>query len=386
MLAIGLLAAALNLRIGVAEVGPVLSDIRTDLGLSATAAGLLTTIPVVAFGAFAFLAPGLTRRVGMHRLLAATMLVLAGGILLRLIPAASALFGGTVLVGAAIAVANVVMPAAIKRDFSHRVGLMMGLYSTALFLGAALASGLTVPLAGISGGWRPALAWWATPAAGAFLLLVPPLIRARHSGIRIIDGESDADAGRAGLRSLLRNRAALSVTALMGLQSMSYYATLTWVPTMLQDAGLGAHDAGWQLSFSAFPAIAAALAAPALARRSRPTWLPIAVSALFLTTAFLGLAVAPTSAPYLWMTLLGIGQGSAISLSLSYIVWRSRDPHHAAQLSTLAQGIGYLFAGLGPIGLAALHTATGSWALPLAALIGLAVLQVLAGARASRAG
>ena len=174
----GLLLIALNLRIGVASVGPVLTSIRRDLGLSATAASLLTTIPVVAFGAFAFLAPWLTRRLGMHQLVGLAMAALAVGIGLRRQPSLASLFAGTVIVGASIAIANVVLPAVIKQDFPDRVGPWMSVYSTALFLSAAIADGLTVPLMPLVGGhWRPALALWTVPAVAACLVWLPQFFR-----------------------------------------------------------------------------------------------------------------------------------------------------------------------------------------------------------------
>lgn len=388
LLAAGLILIGLNLRIGVASIGPVLGDIRDSLGLSATAASLLTTIPVFAFGAFAFLAPALTRRLGMHRLLGLTMIVLAAGILLRLHPSLVALFVGTVLVGAAIAVGNVLMPPAIKQDFSHRAGLMMGLYSTALFVGAAAASGLTVPLLPLVGGdWRTALAIWAAPAILAAVVWIPQM---RRSPGRLRDREGVADApsdrGEPPFRAILTDPIAIAVTALMGLQSASYYTSLTWVPTILQDAGIAPGTAGWLFSFSAFPGILASFAVPALAKRIRPAWLPIALAVAVMGIAYVGLAVAPAAAPYLWMTLLGIGQGASISLSLAYIVWRSPDAHHTGHLSTMAQGFGYLIAGLGPIGIGALHALSGEWILPLAALGLLLVLQLVAGIVASRPG
>ncbi|MGW5866703.1 CynX/NimT family MFS transporter [Streptomyces sp. NPDC055239] len=386
VLAVGLLTAAFNLRIGVASVGPVLSDIQADLGLPEVVVSLLTTIPVVAFGAFAFVTPALSRRLGLHRLLGATMIALAVGIALRLQPSLVGLFTGTVVVGASIAIANVIMPAAIKRDFSRHVGLMMGLYATALSVGAAFAAGATVPLLSVvGGGWRPTLALWAIPALIAFLILVPQL---RHTPVRdprthdVADAPSDA--GEPSVRALTRDPVAIAVTALMGLQSMSYYATLTWVPTLFQDAGMDAHTAGWMLSYSAFLGMAASLVTPTIARRTRPTWLPVAVAVVLTGSAFVGLATAPISAAYVWMTMLGLGQGAFLSLSLTYIVWRSPDARHTGHVSMMAQGLGYLLAGLGPIGLGALHTATGGWSIPLMALIGLLVLQMWAGALASR--
>jgi CP family cyanate transporter-like MFS transporter len=387
VLGIGLLLIALNLRIGVASVGPVLTSIRDDLGLSAAAASLLTTIPVVAFGAFAFLTPWLTRRLGMHRLLGMSMLALAAGIALRLQPSLTSLFAGTIIAGAAIAIANVVMAAVIKH-FSHRVGLLMGLYSTALFLGAALGDGLTVPLLPVVGGhWRPALALWSIPAVAAFVVWIPQFFRSPGSGGRA-QGAAGAppEEGEPSFRAILTDPVAIAVTALMGIQCTGYYATLTWLPTLLQDHGMAAHTAGWMLSYSAFPGIAAALVSPALAKRIRPTWVPVALSAAADAAAYAGLAVAPVHGAYLWMTLLGLGQGASISLSLTYVAWRSPDARHTAHVSTMAQGFGYLLASLGPIGIGAIHSASGNWTVPLIALAGLLVPQLIAGTAASREG
>lgn len=386
LLAAGLILVGLNLRIGVAEIGPVLGEIRTSLGLSAELVSLLTTIPVFAFGALAFFTPMLTRRIGMHRLLGIALVVLAAGIALRLHPSLVALFTGTVLVGAAIAIGNVVMPTAIKHDYAHRAGLMMGLYSTSLYVGAALASGLTAPLEPVFGGnWRAALSLWAIPAVVAFAVWLPQLRPSpgRLKASRAVE-DAPSDNAEPPFRAILGDRTALAVTAFMGLQSVGYYAMLTWVPTLLRDAGVDAGTAGWLLAYSAFPSILAALFAPALAAKMRPTWLPVAVSTLLAGAAFLGLAVAPTTGAYAWMTLLGLGQGSALSLALTYIVWRSPDAHHTGHLSTMAQGFGYLLAGFGPIGIGALHTATGGWAVPLIVLGVLLVAQFIVGIGASR--
>lgn len=386
LLAAGLILIALNLRIGVASIGPVLGDIQASLGLSATMASLLTTIPVFAFGVFAFLTPILMRRLGMHRLLGLIMAVLAVGILTRLHPSLTALFLGTVFVGAAIAIGNVAMPPAIKQDFSHRAGLMMGLYSTALFVGAAAASGLTVPLLPHLGqDWRAALGMWAIPAILAVIVWIPQM---RRSPGRLKTNPNVADApsdrGEPALRAVMTDPTALGVTAFMGLQSLSYYFALTWVPTMFQDAGMAPSTAGWMISFSAFPGIVTSLTMPGIAKRMRTTWLPVMIAVALTAAGFLGLAVAPLAAPYVWMTLLGLGQGASISLSLSYIVWRSPDTQHTSQLSTASQGFGYLLAGLGPLGIGAIYGATGNWTLPLVALGVLLTAQLVAGIVASR--
>lgn len=382
---IGLMLVALNLRLGVASVGPVLGAIQKSLHLSAPDASLLTTIPVFAFGAFAFLTPLLTRLVGLHRLLGVTMCLLALGIALRLEPRGWALYGGTVLAGASIAVANVLMPAAIKSDFADRVPLMMGLYSTALFLSAALASALVVPLANTLGSWRPALAFWAVPALIAFVVWLPRALRNPNhtTSSRSTNDSSTNPAHQLTLARLLHDPVAIAVTAFMGLQSLSYYAFLTWIPTVLHDAGVSTHQAGLMLAYSSLPGIATAVAAPAIARRLPLTWVPVLLATLLSAAGFVGLIVAPATGAWVWMTLLGLGQGAAISLALSYIVWRSPDTQHTAHLSTLAQGAGYLIAGLGPLGLGLLHTATKGWTVPILILLTLLILQLIAGIAAS---
>jgi MFS transporter, CP family, cyanate transporter len=387
----GLMLIALNLRIGVASVGPVLPDIRASLGLPAAAVSLLTTIPVVAFGAFAFLAPWLTSRVGMNTLLGLAMAALTAGIALRLQSSLAGLLAGTVVVGAAIALANVVVPAVIKHHYPRRVGFVMGLYSTALFLGAAIGDGLTVPLLPAVGGhWRAALGLWSVPAAVAFLVWLPQLFRSpggppgRSAGPGSGGQAGQAMRDGAFFRGVLTDPVAIAVTVLMGVQCTGYYATLTWLPTLLQNRGMAPHDAGWMLSYSAFPGIVAALASPELARRVRPTWVPIALSVLLDAAAYAGLAAAPLAAPYLWMTLLGLGQGAALSLSLCYVAWRSPDSRHTAHVSTMAQGFGYLTASLGPVGIGAVHAATRNWTDPLLVLGALLVPQLIAGTLASR--
>lgn len=197
------------------------------------------------------------------------------------------------------------------------------------------------------------------------MILIPQL---RHTPVRDPHTHDVADAlsdrGEPRFRTLLTDPVALAVTVPMGVMSAGYYATLTWVPSILQDAGVDAHTAGRMLSCSAFPGILASLLVPALAKLLRPTWLLIAVSVALTAAAHIGLAVVPISAPYVWMTLLGLGQGAAMSLSLSYIVWRAPDAVHTGHLSTLAQGFGYLLAAVGPIGLGALRTFTGTWTIP----------------------
>ncbi len=375
--AVALIVVALNLRIAIAAVSPVLSAIQQDTGVSSTLAGLLATVPVICFGVFALPTPRLIRRFGMERLLWLTMVLLTAGILLRLLPSLAALFAGTAVIGAAIGVANVLLPAVIKRHFPGHVGVMTGLYSMSLFAGAALSAGLTVPLEHVVGvGWRPALGVWALPAAVAVAVWAPHARAPRTVG--------PPEPEQLPIRGLWSDRVARMVTGFMGLVALSYYATLTWLPTLFEDHHMPAAQAGWMLSFSSFPAIAAALATPALDRRSRRPATMIVVCVVTCAIGYLGLIVAPVPLVYLWMVNLGVGQGIGISLALGYIVARAPDSHHTAHLSTMAQSVGYLIACLGPLTLGALHDLTSGWTVPFAVLALILVPLFFVGLGASR--
>jgi CP family cyanate transporter-like MFS transporter len=95
------------------------------------------------------------------------------------------------------------------------------------------------------------------------------------------------------------------------------------------------------------------------------------------------MATAPVGGAYLWMILLGLGQGAAISLAMLFIVLRSPDTRHAAQLSSMAQCLGYLLAAVGPLALGAVHQATGGWTVPLLILVVLLAPQIATGLGAS---
>lgn len=379
LLAAGFVLVAINLRLAIAAVSPVLVQIEASEHLSSAAAGLLTTIPLVCFGAFAFVAPRLLRSLAPEPLLASAVAVLIVGIVLRVVPGSAALYGGTVLIGGAIAIGNVLLPGVIKEDFPHRVALLTGLYSMSLSAGAAISAGLTVPVEhALHSGWRLAVGSWAIPA-GAALVLWFVAAAGRASAPARLQHRGGPRVG-----GLWRDRLAWAVTAFMGLQSLGFYATLAWIPTIFEQHHVSAARAGWLLSFSSLPAIAAALLTPALARRLRHRSLPVVASLACCGVAYVGLALAPLAAPYGWMALLGLGQGSALSLALGYIVLRAPDPAHAGQLSIMAQGCGYLLACSGPLILGFAHQLSGSWQLPMLLLCVLLVPQFLSGLSAAQ--
>lgn len=352
---LALLLVALNLR-------PVLSSLGTvlpQLGLSATAAGWLSTLPVACLGLFAPLAPLLARRLGLGWAIRLALLAVLMGALLRGQGSAPALFAGMVLAGGGIGVAGVLLPGIVKRDYPGRAGLMTGCYTMALCLGAALAAGTTVPLAHRFGSAPLALAFWALPALVALLLW--------RYGDQRLASSSDRP------KPLWHAPLAWQVTLFMGLQSSLAYTVFAWLPSMLASRGLSPEAAGWLTSVSILVQAPAALLAPSISHLGRDQRLPVLV-AMLMTLA--GLMLVLLAGPqWLWPAgvVLGIGQGASFGLALALIVLRSSDAQVAARLSGMAQGLGYALAALGPLAVGAWQEAFGSWTAvaPLLAAIAL---------------
>ena len=376
LLLAAIVAVALNQRPGVVAVAPVLGELRADTGLSSALAGLLTTLPVLCFGAFAPVAPRLARRIGLETAVGLSLILLAVGIALRLLSPVALLYAGSVLVGAAIALANVLLPAYVKREF-RRPGAVMGLYSAALNVGAAAGAALTIPLAGALGvDWRWALGAWLVLALAGLALWLPVAGtgHARRTTAPLPEGSW----------SLLRQPLARQVTAYLGLQSVQFYSLAAWLPTLLADVGIPAGRGGFLLGLANLVGAAGALLAPAQAGRMRTQRPLVLAVALAYLVGLGGLLVAPADGTLVWVAAFGLAQGSGFALALTLIVLRSPTPLTAARLGGVAQCLGYLLAATGPLVLGALHDVTGGWAWPVALMLALLAPMIWVGWGAGR--
>lgn len=377
VLAIVLLAA--NLRPALTGLSPLIGQIRADTGISNGMAGLLMALPLLAFGVLSPIAPRLAGRFGMERVLLTSLLLLATGILLRSAGAVAALFLGTIVLGAAIAAGNVLLPGLIKREFPERSGFMTSVYSTAMGISAAIAAGATFPVADQTGlGWRGSLALWALLAFVAAVVWFP-LSRIDH------DASTTSAQGSRDVGGLWRSALAWQVTLFMGLQSLAYYVTLTWLPEILrEEGGTSAAQAGWLLALAQAVGIASMFLAPVLAGR-RPSQHGVVAAAVTLAGAgALGLLVAAGTATVLWVVLLGLGQGACFSLALTFFALRAPDSEHAAALSGMAQSVGYLLAAVGPFLFGVLGDATHGWTIPLELLVAVEACLLITGLGAAR--
>jgi len=379
LLIVGIIFIALNLRAALASVGPLIEDIRLTTGLSNFSLGLLTTLPLLAFAVVSVFAPLFTKRFGIGGTLLGAMGILTTGILIRSLDWVPFLFIGTVLLGIAIALGNVLMPSLTKRNFAAHAGLVTGLYTSFMGIGAALAAGLSVPLTHyLNLDWRSSLGVWSILSLVALLIWTPQLIHLKKS----VRKQSFFTA----IKNTVHSIKAWQLALFMGFQSMTFYIILAWLPTVLIDRGATAEYAGWMLSLSQFTGIFGSLLIPYLAGKYRDQRLMIVLLILTELVAILGLMFPYDSLIWLWVAVIGFVLGGTFGLVLLLIVLRSTDTESATELSGMVQSIGYLIAAIGPALFGSLFDATGDWTMPLMLLIMAALIKLIVGLGAGKPG
>jgi MFS transporter, CP family, cyanate transporter len=386
-------AAGLNLRTAITSLPPLFPDLQDRLHLSSATLSLLAATPVICFGVVSAFAAWLNRRYGEELILLAALILIAAGLLLRGAAPEVMLFPGTVLAASAIAVLNVLLSSMVKRRWPERAGLLIGIYLTALSIGAIFSSLLSVPLYRSSGGSVPlTLGIWAAPAALAALLWLPQLRYRPHATAPAAQAQAEARTqaqaqtqGVAPARlKVYRYALTWQVTAFMGLQSLLYYSALSWLPTIFQDRGTSAVTAGNLLALMGGGNLATSLIAPVLAQR-HPGQRALVIPSLIGTAAGLaGSLWAPLGSAPFWVLILGFSQGSCLGLAIFFMLARAPDAGVAASLSAFSQSAGYLAAAAGPLAVGLLHTATGSWNLPVAVLLVLGAAELATGLLAAR--
>ncbi len=394
LLVVAVAAAGLNLRTAITSLPPVFPDLQDRLHLSPAELSLLAATPVICFGVASAFAAWLNRRYGEEVILLAALVLLTAGLLLRGAAPGILLFPGTILAASSIAILNVLLSSMAKRRWPERPGLLIGIYLTALSLGAIVSSLISVPLYRDSGRSVPlTLGVWAAPAALAVLLWLPQLryrtpagSQASPAGAKAAgrEGTAGREGPAPGRLQVYRYALTWQITAFMALQSLLYYSALSWVPTIFQDRGASAVTAGNLLALMGGGNFATSLLVPVLAQR-RPSQRVLVVPSLIGTAAGLaGTLWAPLGSAPFWVLVLGFSQGSCLALAIFFMLARAPDASVAASLSAFSQSVGYLVAAAGPLAVGLLHTATGSWDIPVAGLLILCAAELATGLLAAR--
>lgn len=360
LLIVSVLALALNLRMGIAAVGPVLPAIVHDLRSGLIYGSLLTTVPVVMMGITAPLSSRIAARIGIEWLLAASLALIAVATLARMwSTTALSLLCTAVAIGAGIAAGNTLLPAVVRTYFPRHTALMTGVSIVGINIGAGTAALGTPRLEGaLSASWSGALASWALIAlvGGVLWLAIAARIGTRP---RVLAGALPWRTGRAWLMTLF-----------FGLQSMVYYAVFAWLAPLYEEQGWSKDRAGLLLFvFSIFQIVGVMLASLHV-QRTGARAMACRITAATTLAGLVLLATTPLSAPWLWVALLGLGTGGIFPLSMLLPIAATSTVADARRWTALMLCCGYILGAAGPFVVAALRSASGAFAAPYLALAG----------------
>lgn len=375
---VAILALAFVLRGPLTGVGPLLQNIQTQLQISSTLAGMLTTVPLLTFGLFSIFIPRLAARLGSEQMVFFALWILTLGLVLRCGSGLFLLLTGTALLSCAIAVGNVLIPSMVKQYFSFKMGLVTALYALVMNMGGAAGSALSAPLAHSNlWGWRGALVIWVLPALVAMVIWWLPFkaanavpkaaVRARQVKIH-----------------LWRNPLAWQVTLFMGFQSFLFYSTVSWLPQIVAKAGVSATEAGGWLGLMQLVMIPTNLLIPIYAARLKQQHWIGSMCGVALILSVLLLMSPWRSCYFPAVLLLGLGISGAFCLSMMFFSLRSSSVTEGVLLSGMAQTCGYLFAAVGPVLMGALHDMMHSWFPALCLMFIAAVVITVSGWNAGK--
>lgn len=375
LLIAGILLIASTLRVTFTGAAPLLDAIRAQYSLTTAQTGLLTTLPLLAFGLVSPLAAGIAQRLGIERSLLVALLLICSGIAVRSLPAVSLLFVGTTIIGCGIALGNVLLPGLIKRDFAGNVARMTGAYSVTMGAAAALGSAMVVPLALNGFGWRGALLGLMVFPLLALLLWLPQWRAAKTATL--------TTSRTLKSRGIWRSSLAWQVTLFLGINSLVYYVVIGWLPAILIGQGYSEAQAGSLHGLLQLATAAPGLVIPLILHRLKDQRGIAILVALMCAVSAAGYWLFPAQA-VVWTLIFGFGSGATMILGLTFIGLRASSAHQAAALSGMAQSVGYLLAACGPPLMGKIHDASGDWHIPLYAVAVISLVMALFGALAGR--
>lgn len=343
-----ILLVAACLRSAITAVGPVLDQIGAEYRLSEFWLGVLGALPLIGFAVISPVVHLMSRRPGAEQTVLWAVLALTLGLVLRSTPGVWWLWLGTAGIGAAIAVINVLLPAIVKRDRAHRIPLVTGSYTAVMSGCAALASGVSAPIAAATGSWRWSLCCWAAVSLPAAMLWWRQC-RRRAGGVRLARADAEVTPVTAErvprARGVWRSPGAWHITAFMGLQSSCYFLVVTWLPSIEAARGGSVEATGWYLTIAQIAGILAGLAVTTvMGRRRDQRWVAVGCAIPALVGG-LGIVVLPEGM-VVWMTLVVMATGAALVVALALMGLRTRSHAQTGRLSGFAQSGGYAIAAL----------------------------------------
>lgn len=359
LLILGIICVAATLRAPLTAVGPIINVLKEQLHINDAVAGILTTIPLIIFGLVSPFVSRVVDRLGMAQSVLYAVLLLICGLLIRVSGGLTMLLIGTILIGIAIAFGNVTLPSYVKWAFPLQIGLMTGIYSATMNLTAGFGAGASYPLYEMTSlGYKLSLGFWLLFAVLAVIIWLPQLndkneVKNVHS--RMV---------------LRKSTLAWAMALMMGFQSMMFYTTVAWIPSIMMDRGLDPKTAGLYLMLNQFVQVPMTFLFPIIAGKLKDQRvLIVLISLLFI----IGFSLLFTDHMMLAMIFAGLAGGSAFSMCMLCFALRARTKEGSIALSGFGQSGGYFIAAIGPFLMGYLHETTNNWTVGIILLIVMAL-------------
>lgn len=369
----GMIFVAATLRAPLTSVGPVIELIKSDLEISNTLAGLLTTIPLIIFGFVSPFVSKIVTKLTMSSTILYALLILLVGLLLRVSGDIGLFIVGTILLGIAIAFGNVCLPSYVKWRFPLQIGLFTGVYSATMNFTAGLGGGLSYPLSEITPlGFRLSLSFWVVLTILAIVFWWPQVKSGKQQELQATKAMQAKTQGPK--VRMATSKLAWVVALTMAMQSMVFYTVIAWMPTILVDKGLSPTVAGFLLMLNQFSQVPMTFIFPIIASKMQNQKLLVTIVSMLFVLGFSLLYSQSYIVLVIGIIIAGFGMGAGFSLCMTFFSIRARTNAGSMSLSGFGQSIGYFIAAIGPFLIGFLHDLLGGWDVGIISLIVISVL------------
>ena len=338
---LGIVLIGTVLRSPFTALPTILGDIAQGLGVEVSSLGILTSLPLLMFALFSAFASRLAQKIGLEHLFTYCLLLLTVGSVIRIFNL-PLLYLGTLIVGASIAIFNVLLPSMIQANQPQKISLLTTLYVTAMGVSTAIASYLSVPI-------TQASSWKGLILVLSFLCLVTLLVwLPNHRHNHHLESKKEKQVKE----NILKSKDVWAIIIFGGLQSLFFYTSMTWLPTMAVSAGLSNSDAALLASIFSLISIPFSMTVPSLTTRLSDGHRRIMLATISIA-GMMGIAMLLYPANnFLYWLVVHLLIGTACSALFPYLMvcfsLKTSSPEKTAQLSGLAQTGGYILAAFGP--------------------------------------
>ena len=337
----------------------------------------MTTLPLLTFATFSLFSASIGKKLGNPQAILFALFLILTGTVIRVLGGSDILFFGTGLTGIGIVICNVLLIPLIKNRMPSKIGIVTASYTTGMTLFAAIASGISAPLAiDLGFGWKGSLLSWAILLVLGIIIWIPQL-RFKAAPRKLSEEEVKVNVWRSNL--------SWQVSLFMGVQSLLYFTLISWLPDMMISRGLSAVEAGLLVSIMQIIGLLGAFFAPIIAVKFKDQVGIVWVLGLMYVAGFSSLFSHTLSVNLVGLSFVGVSLGSSVSLAYTLIGLRTKNERTTAALSGMVQSTGYYLAALGPLLFGIAFDIFHNWNFLIYLMIACSVLFIYFGAKSGKA-